>query len=168
MATPDLQWYFSNLNMIKNVEETVVFPTRKVFVSSPWFLIIKKCTIHNKQFEETKTFQTWSDKAIKGSVINWTLASSLEFTLTVPLIYSYSLCANCTRMIRYVSVVPTMVVRVDRSTLKSPPAVNGVCTLTWSKGTFLISYFEKCCITILIILGKLVKIHLTKPVLLLM
>ena len=33
MAMPDLQWYPRNHNLIKNVEDIVVFLTRKVFNS---------------------------------------------------------------------------------------------------------------------------------------
>ena len=48
MAMPDLQRYPLNLNLIKNVEETVIFLTRKMFVSVSFSLLLKnkECASH--------------------------------------------------------------------------------------------------------------------------
>ena len=56
---PDLQWYPWNLNLIKNVEDTVVFLCL-ILIVSPLFLISKKWDFcretvnENKQFKITK------------------------------------------------------------------------------------------------------------------
>ena len=42
MAMPDLQLYHRNLNLIKNVEDTVVFLTRKVFISVSFAIALYK------------------------------------------------------------------------------------------------------------------------------
>ena len=88
--------------LIKNMEDTVVFLTRKVFISLSLFIASynKKSASHfcretakeNKHFKGTKTcklIQTRTDKAIKGSVVNRALSSlhrgSLDIPHTVPI-----------------------------------------------------------------------------------
>ena len=75
MTILDLQRYPRNL--IKNVENTVVFLTRKMF--SPLHLINKKCASHfhreaaneNKHFKETNFIR----QSFHGSVVNHALPS---------------------------------------------------------------------------------------------
>ena len=90
-------------NLIKTVEDNVVFRTQSVFVSVsfPKAFISKKYASHFVEKSEMKMnslkmnkheclIQTWSGKAFKGPVVNRALPSldggSLEITLTVPLI----------------------------------------------------------------------------------
>ncbi len=44
MAMPDLQRYPLNLNMIKNVEAPIIFPTQKLFYSNNFSIISQKYT----------------------------------------------------------------------------------------------------------------------------
>ena len=76
MAMSDLQRYPWNINLIKNVEDTVVFLTGKVYL----LLLINK-TLGRKH-------GSWLGKTCKSTDVNWILLrESLEITLTVPLMF---------------------------------------------------------------------------------
>ena len=92
MAMPDLLKYPLNHNEKKtNVEDTIVFLTRKVFISQMKINSLK-------EQKDWYLIHTWSDKAFKGTIVNQTLSSlhggSLEITLTcysVPLRWTFNL-----------------------------------------------------------------------------
>jgi len=85
-----------NLHRIKNVEDTVVFLTRKRVYFCEVFHC-KECASHfcsepankNKVKKHCYLIHTWSDKTFNGMVVNRTLPSlqewSIKITLTVPL-----------------------------------------------------------------------------------
>ena len=101
MAMPDLQRYPWNFNMIKNVEDIVVYDKGGFFLwVSPLLLINKKFAslfaekpqvkINSlKKHKHWYLIQTWTDKAFKGTFVTRTLPSlqegSLKITLAVPL-----------------------------------------------------------------------------------
>ena len=63
MEMPDLQRYNLNLNLIKNVEDTVVFMSLKVsfsIVSYKQEMRMRESANENKQFTETKTLISYS------------------------------------------------------------------------------------------------------------
>ena len=84
MVMHNLQHYPWNLNLIKNVENIVVFLTKKcLFLRiSPLLLISKKCTSHLSQREPQMKISrlkkqkhwyligTWLDRAFKGTNVN--------------------------------------------------------------------------------------------------
>ena len=89
MAITDLQWYPWNLNLLKNVENTVVFFNSKrdkrrnaqdIFTNKPQMNI--------NSLKKQKHGYSWSDKALMGTVLSRSLPSlhegSLKITLTVP------------------------------------------------------------------------------------
>ena len=90
---PDLQRYPWILNLIKNVEDNVVFPTQSVpfceFSITSYNQEMSKQLLHrnqneNEQFNKTKHTcftHAWSDKAFKGTVVN-RASLQLEITLT--------------------------------------------------------------------------------------
>ena len=95
MAIPDLKRYPWNLNMIKNVEETVVLTdSKRVFFLwvSPLFLTSREIANENEQFKETITYiyliHAWSDKVFKGSgksgiaIFAWGLLEKLKFKIS--------------------------------------------------------------------------------------
>ena len=111
-AIPELQQYPWNLNLIKNVEDTIVFLTRKVFTSESFSIAFYKQemrghfrreTANEKDdFKETKTlisnshliwqrFQGYrgkSDIAIFAWRVSWIYAYSfLKFCFTFCLVY---------------------------------------------------------------------------------
>ena len=111
-AIPELQQYPWNLNLIKNVEDTIVFLTRKVFTSESFSIAFYKQEMRghfrretaneNDDFKETKTlisnshliwqrFQGYrgkSDIAIFAWRVSWIYAYSfLKFCFTFCLVY---------------------------------------------------------------------------------
>ena len=108
MTMPDLQLYPGNFNLIKNMEEIFVFLTQCLFLwvslCSIVVLINKECASHFrreptneinslKKQKHWYLIHTWSEKAVKGTVVNLTLPSlhggSFEITPTVPLSKEY-------------------------------------------------------------------------------
>ena len=82
MAMPDLQSYPWNLIMIKNVEAPIIFPTQKLFYSNNFSIISQKYTekpkmnITNlKKKKRGYLILSWSEKAFKGTVVDWALPS---------------------------------------------------------------------------------------------
>ena len=104
-AMPNLQRYPWNLNLTKNLEDSVrFFCARNVFISASFSIGSCKQALRklhsqrneNKQFKQKKHWyliHAWSDKAFKATVVNRALSSLqggfFEITLTVPLNSSF-------------------------------------------------------------------------------
>ena len=96
MTTFDLQRYPWNLYLMKNVEDNVVFPTRKVFISVR--LINKECTSHicretandNIHFVEAKAFISNSFLTIQSYKRNHCKSDIAIFAWRVTWNYAYS------------------------------------------------------------------------------
>ena len=81
MAISDLQDILETLIWSKCGRYRRFFGSTSFFLK--YFLLCKECPSHflretkneNEQFKETKTFQSWSDKALKDTVVNRKVSS---------------------------------------------------------------------------------------------
>ena len=100
LTMPDSQRYPWNLNLIKNVEDTVFFRTQKVFIFVSFFIASfkKKCARYfrrktskeNKQFKETKTWKS-NSYLIRQSLQGYRCESAIaNFAGWATLNYTYS------------------------------------------------------------------------------
>ena len=97
MTMPDFQWYPWNLNLIKNLEDNIVFFTQKVFNSENFSISsykqeMRKSVLQRnrktkinclKKLKHAYQIHTWSDIAFNGTVVNQALPSLYEESLKI-------------------------------------------------------------------------------------